>query len=81
MGHIRDLPSKAAEIPDNLKKQPWARLGVDVDHDFEPLYIVPANKKAQVTKLKAHGNEEVAFRVAVKDGKVAFTAKGLKSDK
>ena len=32
-GHIRDLPSKAAEIPDNLKKQPWARLGVDVDHD------------------------------------------------
>ena len=47
---------------------------------------VPFNKfaelvKAQVTKLKAHGNEEVAFRVAVKDGKVAFTAKGLKSDK
>jgi DNA topoisomerase-1 len=53
IGHVRDLPSKAAEIPDNLKKQPWARLGVDVDHDFEPLYIVPANKKAQVTKLKA----------------------------
>ncbi|MFA7297007.1 MAG: type I DNA topoisomerase [Dehalococcoidia bacterium] len=53
IGHVRDLPSKAAEIPDNLKKQAWARLGVDVDHDFEPLYIVPANKKAQVTKLKA----------------------------
>ena len=53
IGHVRDLPSKAAEIPDNLKKQPWARLGVDVDHDFEPLYIVPANKKSQVTKLKA----------------------------
>jgi len=53
IGHIRDLPSKAAEIPENVKKEPWARLGVDVDHDFAPLYIVPATKKQQVTKLKA----------------------------
>ncbi|RLT26292.1 MAG: DNA topoisomerase I, partial [Chloroflexi bacterium] len=53
IGHVRDLPSKAAEIPENVKKQPWARLGVDVDHDFAPLYIVPATKKSQVTKLKA----------------------------
>ncbi|MFN8639064.1 MAG: type I DNA topoisomerase [Dehalococcoidia bacterium] len=53
IGHIRDLPSTAAEIPDDLKKEKWARLGVNVDDDFEPLYIVPAQKKAQVTKLKA----------------------------
>ncbi len=53
IGHIRDLPSKAAEIPEQVKKQPWARLGVDVDHDFAPLYIIPATKKAQVAKLKA----------------------------
>jgi DNA topoisomerase-1 len=53
IGHVRDLPSKAAEIPEKLKKEAWARLGVDVDHDFEPLYIVPATKKAQVAKLKA----------------------------
>ena len=52
IGHVRDLPSSAAEIPANLKKEKWARLGVDVDHDFQPVYIVPAGKKAQVTKLK-----------------------------
>ncbi len=52
IGHVRDLPSKAAEIPEKYKGQPWARLGVDVDHDFEPLYIVPSTKKQQVTKLK-----------------------------
>ena len=53
IGHIRDLPSTAAEIPEAVKKMPWARLGVNVDDGFEPLYIVPANKKAQVAKLKA----------------------------
>ena len=53
IGHVRDLPSKAAEIPENLKKEKWARLGVDVDHGFQPIYIVPATKKAQVSKLKA----------------------------
>jgi DNA topoisomerase I len=53
IGHIRDLPSTAAEIPDEVKKTKWARLGVNVDEGFEPLYIVPANKKAQVAKLKA----------------------------
>ncbi|MCC6237002.1 MAG: type I DNA topoisomerase [Dehalococcoidia bacterium] len=53
IGHIRDLPSTAAEIPETVKKQSWARLGVNVDDDFEPLYIVPANKKQQVSKLKS----------------------------
>jgi DNA topoisomerase-1 len=52
IGHVRDLPSKAAEIPAEVKKQAWARLGVDVDHDFAPLYIIPATKKAQVAKLR-----------------------------
>ncbi len=53
IGHVRDLPSKAAEIPEKYKGQAWARLGVDIEHDFEPLYIVPATKKQQVTKLRA----------------------------
>ncbi|MDA1061948.1 MAG: type I DNA topoisomerase [Chloroflexi bacterium] len=53
IGHIRDLPSSAAEIPAAQKKEKWARLGVDVDHDFEPLYIVPASKREQVKKLRA----------------------------
>ena len=36
IGHIRDMPDKAAEIPPKYRSEPWARLGVDVDHDFEP---------------------------------------------
>ena len=52
VGHIRDLPRNAGEIPASKKKQSWARLGVNVDAGFEPLYVVPAEKKAQVTKLR-----------------------------
>ena len=52
IGHIRDMPDKAAEIPAKYRKEPWARLGVDVDHGFEALYVVPADKKPQVSKLK-----------------------------
>ena len=54
IGHIRDLPRKAQEVPAAYKDEPWAkRWGVDVDNDFKPLYVVPAEKKAQVAKLKA----------------------------
>ncbi len=53
IGHIRDLPSTAAEIPADVKNESWARIGVDVDNDFKPLYIVPAKKKAQVAKIRA----------------------------
>jgi DNA topoisomerase I len=52
VGHIRDLPTSAKEIPDKFKKEPWARLGVDVDHDFEPLYVVDSDKKSKVTELR-----------------------------
>ena len=52
IGHIRDMPDRAAEIPEKLRAQPWARLGVDVDNDFKALYVVPADKKQQVSKLK-----------------------------
>ena len=52
VGHIRDLPNGAAEVPAKYKGEPWARLGVNVEHDFEPLYVVNADKKAQVKKLK-----------------------------
>ena len=52
IGHIRDMPDKAAEIPARYRKEPWARLGVDVDHGFEALYVVPADKRPQVNKLK-----------------------------
>jgi DNA topoisomerase-1 len=52
IGHIRDLPERAADIPSKLKGEAWARLGVNVDHDFEPLYVVSTDKKQQVAKLK-----------------------------
>jgi DNA topoisomerase I len=53
IGHIRDMPDKAAEIPEKYRAQPWARLGVDVDNDFQALYVVPSDKKQQVSKLKS----------------------------
>jgi DNA topoisomerase I len=53
IGHIRDLPRNAADVPAAHKSDAWARLGVDVENDFKPLYIVPTEKKQQVTKLKA----------------------------
>ncbi len=52
MGHIRDLPASAKEIPTKFKKEDWANLGVNVDHDFEPLYVIPHGKKKVVKKLK-----------------------------
>jgi DNA topoisomerase-1 len=52
IGHIRDLPGKAADVPAKYKGEEWAKLGVNVDRDFEPLYVVNADKKQQVAKLK-----------------------------
>lgn len=51
-GHIRDLPRNAADVPAKYKSEPWARLGVNVEHNFEPLYIVSPDKKSTVTELK-----------------------------
>lgn len=52
MGHIRDLPPSAKEIPEKYKELPWARIGVDVENDFAPLYVIPSDKKAVIKKLK-----------------------------
>ncbi|MFH1103369.1 MAG: toprim domain-containing protein, partial [Actinomycetota bacterium] len=52
VGHIRDLPRNAADVPAALKGEPWARLGVDTANDFKPLYVVPSDKRQQVSKLK-----------------------------
>jgi DNA topoisomerase-1 len=51
-GHIRDLPESAAEVPKEIKEKEWGRLGVDVDSDFKPYYVVPGDKKKQVAHLK-----------------------------
>ena len=52
MGHIRDLPDRASDIPAKFKSEDWSRLGVNVDSDFEPLYVVPSDKKHIVKQLK-----------------------------
>lgn len=52
IGHVRDLPENAKQIPAQYKKEDWARLGVNVNENFEPLYIVPPGKQEQVRKLK-----------------------------
>lgn len=52
IGHVRDLPAGRKECPEKYKGESWAYLGVNVDDDFKPLYIVPGDKKKQVKKLK-----------------------------
>ena len=53
VGHIRDLPKDAKEIPAAYKSEAWARLGVDVEGGFKPLYVVNSEKKQVVSRLKA----------------------------
>ncbi|MCO8122735.1 type I DNA topoisomerase [Stieleria sp. TO1_6] len=53
IGHVRDLPEGKKDVPEKYRDQPWAYLGVNVDEGFAPLYIVPAEKKKHVSKLKA----------------------------
>lgn len=52
MGHVRDLPPSAEEIPEEYKGEKWAQLGVNVEADFEPIYVVPKDKKKVVKELK-----------------------------
>ncbi len=52
IGHVRDLPRSASDIPASYKGESWARLGVDTENDFKPLYVVPGDKKKQISKLK-----------------------------
>src|SRR5262249_34904437 len=57
IGHIRDLPERAADIPAKYKKEPWARLGVDVENEIQPLYVIDADKKQRVAELKKRMEE------------------------
>ncbi|MBB01962.1 MAG: DNA topoisomerase I, partial [Planctomyces sp.] len=52
LGHVRDLPSKASEIPAAVKKESWSTLGVNTSEKFEPLYVVPPDKKKLIKELK-----------------------------
>ncbi len=52
VGHVRDLPQSASDIPGDLKKEEWARLGIDVENGFRPLYVVPRGKGKIIRELK-----------------------------
>ncbi|MGZ5396995.1 MAG: type I DNA topoisomerase [Aeromicrobium sp.] len=52
IGHIRDLPKGADQVPAQFKGMPWARLGVNTEDNFEPIYVVSSEKKAQIAKLR-----------------------------
>jgi DNA topoisomerase-1 len=53
VGHIRDLPQRAADIPAEYKKVPWAKEGVNIEEDFTPLYVINPDKRAKVSELKS----------------------------
>ena len=52
IGHIRDLPDRAADVPEEIKDKPWGRMAVDVDNGFAPYYVVDADKKKVVADLR-----------------------------
>ncbi|AMV32391.1 DNA topoisomerase 1 [Pirellula sp. SH-Sr6A] len=64
IGHIRDLPGGAKEVPAEFKSQSWASLGVNVDQGFEPLYVVPSDKKKHITHLKSALKDAQALYLA-----------------
>lgn len=53
VGHIRDLPDRAGDVPEAIKKQPWGRMAIDVASDFKPYYVVSPTKRSKVAELKA----------------------------
>ncbi len=57
IGHIRDLPQSASDIPKKYKAEKWAKLGIDVEHDFKPLYILPRGKSKIIREIKSKMKE------------------------
>src|SRR3954464_7214446 len=51
-GHVRDLPESASQVPEEIRKKKWGRLGVDTEGDFKPYYVVPDDKRQRVNELK-----------------------------
>lgn len=63
-GHVRDLPQSAKDVPAEVKKQKWSSLGVDIDNDFSPLYIIPKDKAVHVSRLKKAAKDAVELLLA-----------------
>ena len=53
VGHIRDLPQRAADIPKEVKKLAWSKEGVDIENDFAPLYVINPDKRRRLPNLKS----------------------------
>ena len=64
IGHIRDLPQGAKEVPDEYKGEPWAYLGVNINDGFKPIYVIPPGKKHQVSKLRQALKESASLYLA-----------------
>src|SRR6187399_530827 len=64
IGHVRDLPQGAKQIPEQYKKEPWSNLGVNVNDNFTPIYIVPPGKSKQIKLLKDRLKEADALYLA-----------------
>lgn len=64
IGHIRDLPQSAADIPAAVKKEEWSKIGVNVEKDFEPLYVVPKGKSKIISELKSKMKEATSLYLA-----------------
>src|SRR5215217_2895742 len=75
-GHIRDLPESAAEVPKEIKEKEWGRLGVDVDNEFTPYYVVPNDKKKQVAHLKSAVKEASELLLATDPDREARPSAG-----
>ena len=54
VGHVRDLPNGSAQVPAEYRDQPWGRLGVNVEDDFTPIYVVAPDKRSKVADLRKH---------------------------
>ncbi|MBZ9713269.1 type I DNA topoisomerase [Deinococcus multiflagellatus] len=67
IGHIRDLPKSASDIPEKYKGKAWARLGLDIENDFQPLYVVSPEKKAHVAKLRKMAQDASEIILATDD--------------
>ncbi|MEZ4873317.1 MAG: toprim domain-containing protein [Bdellovibrionales bacterium] len=77
MGHVRDLPQSAKDIPEKFKKFEWANLGVNVESNFEPIYCIPKNKTKIVKELKDKLKDADALILATdedREGRVSVMA-------
>ena len=86
MGHVRDLPSSAAEIPKAVREEPWSRLGVDVESGFTPLYVLSPKRKDTIKQLKdalkkADELYIATAKEAYKPFEASFAAFGIKAPK